>query len=84
MYVIYNSPFSMCTLIMAGLATNESQAYSPLSAGDAFCMSKRLLVVGPLIVTKLIPPRGESKFIGCLQSKASVNALVDRINTYLL
>ncbi len=65
--IIYNSPFSMCTLIIAGFATNESQAYSPLSTGDAFCISKRLLVVGPLIVTRLMPPLGESKFIGCLR-----------------
>lgn len=50
---------------MAGLATNESQVYSPLSAGDAFCINKRLLVVGPFIVTRLMPPLGESKFIGC-------------------
>lgn len=71
---------------MAGFATNESQAYSPLSDDDAFCINRRLVVVGPLIVTRLIPPRGESKFIGCAQSKTdtknSLKMIVNKMKCF--
>lgn len=81
--VIYNSPFSMCTLIIAGFATNESQAYTPLSVDEAFCISRRLLVIGPLMVTKLMPPLGESKFIGCWKTKKCTIRVLGTISEYV-
>lgn len=39
--------------------------YNPESVCDAFCINRRLVVTGPFSVTRLIPPRGESKLITC-------------------
>lgn len=60
------SPLSMCTRTLAGLALEGSHVYSPVSEGIAFWMSRRLVVMGPFSVTRLMPPRGESKLITSL------------------
>lgn len=53
----------MCTRIVAELALEGAQVYTPESVGAAFWIRRRLVVVGPFSVTRLMPPRGESKLM---------------------
>lgn len=55
----------MCTRTVDDLELEGMHEYSPESSGLAFCINNLLVVVAPFTVTKLIPPRGESKFISC-------------------
>lgn len=48
---------------MDASALDGEHVYNPESFCDAFCIRRRLVVTGPFSVTRLIPPRGESKLI---------------------
>lgn len=60
---IINLPFTTCTRMLPGFALLGLHVYKPESAGTAFCIINRLDVSRPFSVTRLIPPRGESKLI---------------------
>jgi hypothetical protein len=77
-------PLSMCTRTLAGLALEGSHVYSPVSEGIAFWMRRRLVVTGPFSVTRLMPPRGESKLITWQQSETllCLNTVVSPNSSY--
>lgn len=58
-----NERDKLVALIQRLCIYREVCTYIPESLWMAFCTSKRLVVRRPFSVTKLIPPRGLSKFI---------------------